>query len=1133
MALVVRRDPISLWGQDVGPGASQGHMVLSDQTLQFSDTEGGGGSFTQSVAIDTTTGSLVGPSVGTITYGSGSGWITATIVQGVPSTVNITVTTGALAAGTYTGTVPIRDAQADNSPQDIAVTFTVNAAVQAPIIQPDKTGLFFSGTAGGSAAATQTITVTNIGGTPFAGLALGAISYTSGSGWLAASITGNTITVIATPTALTAAAYKATFTITDASATNSPVTISVDFNVTAAPVPIISLNPTNQSFAGVAGDPPTNPKTITVTNAGGGGSLAGLAIGNIVYGPGATGWLVGSLSGTTISGYAKPALVAAGNYTATFDVSATGAATVTVPVDFAVTSPPVPIMRLTPNNLSFTAIADGAVTAAQTVTIGNVGGGTLTGPTLGTPSEAWFVPSISGTDISAYCDPTGLSAGTVTATVSVDDASAASVTLSVTFIVTAAPSPVLNFSGTTANFTAVAGGASPTPQTITITNSAGAGSSLAGPAVGAKTYSPAGAWLTTAVTTVTAGQTYTLTLTPATGALTAGTYGVSFPVTDASASNSPVTITVSFVVTSVTPPGNFTAPRFALPTWATFNTATGEIEGSPFTKPDADPSSATYYYGATGTANPGVAQIRTVTSRAELLTQAALAVDGDIIEYTAFTISSRVVWPRRADHVAKPNGFVLVRPASGFSVPIGDRPTVAQFASVPKISCAIEFPITWAAGAKGFHFRGCYFDNTVTSSSVDSNGMLWFSYDPGGSTTQTSLTDMPTRLVMEQNYIRNNWTSGGTKYCRRSLRFDGQYGIIQRNLFLGNVSRTGDDTQAILMINGLGYCLIEDNALQAAGEVIMTGGGPVSMGSQSAYNSHCLVRENYIYKDTAWFTAGIAGIKNQLELKNGQNWTYVRNHLANHSGRDQQQDVVFKASPYTTAERAFITTRNINFINNYSTNGVGSFEVDGGDVNTTGNSFPNPGLGVSNIYIAHNAFMNRYTQSSATLKNKVGGLASANNPITNVIVDHNWFSDTNSCVTLTQQPSISLPGFEMTNNIFASNVQYQAVLGQNIGPNVVALNAYCGSTNYKFRKNACVHTAGASDIYGTGTNSLSNAPHSNICYTSTATLTSKTSTAATHRNVLPSATDLYQAGTDGKDIGPNWDLLQRAVAATS
>src|SRR5205807_6190622 len=105
-------------------------ILLTPSSATFSAVVGGGNPATQTVGVTNSGGgTLNGLAVGTITYGAGaSGWLTASLNQAAaPATVTLGATTGALAVGTYTATVPVTSTAASvtNSPQNIAVTFTV------------------------------------------------------------------------------------------------------------------------------------------------------------------------------------------------------------------------------------------------------------------------------------------------------------------------------------------------------------------------------------------------------------------------------------------------------------------------------------------------------------------------------------------------------------------------------------------------------------------------------------------------------------------------------------------------------------------------------------------------------------------------------------------------------------------------------------------------------------------------------------------------------------------------------------------------------------------------------------------------------------------------------------------------
>jgi hypothetical protein len=103
-------------------GLSSGTVTFND-TLQTSDPAN------QTVNVTSTGGTLTGLSLGTISYASGTGWLTTASlnVTTTPATLTLGVAKGSLAAGTYTATVPVQAALAGNSPASVTVTFNISA----------------------------------------------------------------------------------------------------------------------------------------------------------------------------------------------------------------------------------------------------------------------------------------------------------------------------------------------------------------------------------------------------------------------------------------------------------------------------------------------------------------------------------------------------------------------------------------------------------------------------------------------------------------------------------------------------------------------------------------------------------------------------------------------------------------------------------------------------------------------------------------------------------------------------------------------------------------------------------------------------------------------------------------------
>ena len=212
-----------------------------------------------------------------------------------------------------------------------------------------------------------------------------------------------------------------------------------------------------------------------------------------------------------------------------------------------------PAIGASPTSLSFTAQA-GTNPAAQTLSISNTGGGTLSW----SASEAtpWLtVNPASGTGngtVTVNVTTATLTVGTQTGSVTLTATGATPVTIPVTFAITAAPvPPSIGASPTALSFSATQGSANPAAQTLSIHNTGG----------GTLNWSASEnvAWLTLSPGTGTG--TGSVTLTAATGTLTAGSYSGAVTLsggTGVSLVTVPVTFTVAAAPNIALNPSNLT-----------------------------------------------------------------------------------------------------------------------------------------------------------------------------------------------------------------------------------------------------------------------------------------------------------------------------------------------------------------------------------------------------------------------------------------------------------------------------------------------------------------------------------------------------------------------------------------------
>jgi len=200
-----------------------------------------------------------------------------------------------------------------------------------------------------------------------------------------------------------------------------------------------------------------------------------------------------------------------------------------------------PAIGASPTSLSYTAQQGGTNPAAQTLSISNTGGGTL----------SWSASD--GTGWLSLSPASGIGAGTVTASVAIGSLTAGSYSGAITLSATGAPSvtvpvaftvtatPTINLSPSSLSYAATQGAANPANQNISLTNSGGTLN---------WTVSDNASWLT--VSPASGSGSSMLTTSVNTTGLATGTHTATITVsaTGASSKTVAVTLTVSAPTTS-------------------------------------------------------------------------------------------------------------------------------------------------------------------------------------------------------------------------------------------------------------------------------------------------------------------------------------------------------------------------------------------------------------------------------------------------------------------------------------------------------------------------------------------------------------------------------------------------------
>jgi len=199
-----------------------------------------------------------------------------------------------------------------------------------------------------------------------------------------------------------------------------------------------------------------------------------------------------------------------------------------------------PAISLSTSSLSFAFTMGNTTPPAQSVSVANTGGGTLTYSVAS--NSPWLITSASGSLIAVSVNPAGLTPNSYQGAITVASSTASNSpqTVAVRLTVIAQPTPPsISLSTAQANFTYTVGGTVPAPQTISISNSGG----------GTFTWSaaPTASWIRVS----SASNSVSISVNPT--SLSPGRYTGTVSVTATGASNSPQSIAVNLTVAATAP----------------------------------------------------------------------------------------------------------------------------------------------------------------------------------------------------------------------------------------------------------------------------------------------------------------------------------------------------------------------------------------------------------------------------------------------------------------------------------------------------------------------------------------------------------------------------------------------------
>ncbi len=516
---------------------------VNPTSLSFSAQEGGSDPASQNIQIKN-----LGEETLNYSISADVGWLSVSPENGTSTGQDnghdVKVDISGLSEGAYNGTITISDTNAINNPQTVDVTLTISKQPQ-PQIGVSPSSFTFSAQEGGSNPASQSIVISNSGA--------GTLNYsiTDDAGWLSINPTsgsstgpGNTHTLSVNISGLANGTYTGQVTITDASASNNPQTVSVALAIGKKPPPQIGVSPTSLTFNAVEAGANPASQNIQISNSGDGTLNYSLTVD--------AGWLsvnptTGSSTGGTnthavsvdISGLGK------GTYNGTITITDTNASNnpQTVSVTLTISAQPPPVISVSPTSLTFNGNQGGSNPSSQNIQISNSGQQTLNytisddaawlsvNPTSGSSTGAANTHAVS-------VDISGLSAGTHNGTITITDSNASNSPQTVAVTLNIAALPEISVTPTSLTFNATEGQSNPSSQSIGIWNS--------GEQTLNYSLSDDAGWLSVNPDngSSTGGQN-SHTVSVDTSGLSAGTHNATITITDANATNSPQTVSVT------------------------------------------------------------------------------------------------------------------------------------------------------------------------------------------------------------------------------------------------------------------------------------------------------------------------------------------------------------------------------------------------------------------------------------------------------------------------------------------------------------------------------------------------------------------------------------------------------------
>ncbi|HYE22580.1 MAG TPA: hypothetical protein VD998_03255 [Verrucomicrobiae bacterium] len=436
-------------------------------------------------------------------------------------------------------------------------------------------------------------------------------------------------------------------------------------------------------------------------------------------------------------------------------------------------------------------------------------------------------------------------------------------------------------------------------------------------------------------------------------------------------------------------------------------------------------------------------------------------------------------------------GWIIVRSSNMSSLPPeGIRVSPAHSSAMPKIITNDSQPAMLTAnGAHHYRFIGIEFVSNYAGRNFTTYNLILLG--------DGSEPDVPHHIIFDRTYIHGNSNAS----LRRGIAMNGSH-LAAIDSYISDVHEIGSDSQAIAGWSGSGPFKIVNNYLEGAAENVMFGGAGALPGLNP---SDLEFRKNYSFKPLSW-RGNVWSVKNLFELKDMRR-ALIDGNIFENNWTASQSGIAIVITPVSSQSGPDAVVEDVVFSNNIIRHAGGGIGFVGTDY--TDSRYPNQGVQARRIQIVNNLFDD--ISGATWVGNGWFALLTSGPGPDNLTFDHNTVRQDGSSLML-DGTTRGVRNFVFTNNLVHHN-EY-GVFGSGMGTGLSSMNEYL-APGYNFSHNVLI--GGNPNRYPSG--NFFPATSSDVG------MVDENSGNYALRNSSP----YKNAGTDHKDIGADFNLLNQAV----